>query len=241
MNPSTKRIADDRYSRSGNSGLRWLPLMILLATAMVLWLMWDRIPERWPIHYGLNGQADGWAMKTPLGVFLPVGAGLLMCGFFELLIKFNLAYPRLGRARQLSPEAWRALSLLVAGFVRLIEVALAVVFAALALMLPLFRPLRPTLVILLVVICVAGAIIIGARQMIKGASELKAGGLFADLEGWNGLIYRNPNDPRLWVPKISGVGYTLNFAHARARWIMAAILAVPVLALVIVIGLSVWR
>src|SRR5438105_1683788 len=100
MNPSTNPINDDRFSRYDNSPLRWLPFVILLMTTVVLWLMWDRIPERWPIHYGLNGQPDGWAAKTPASVFLPVGFGLLMCGFFELLIKFNLAYPRLGRARQ---------------------------------------------------------------------------------------------------------------------------------------------
>lgn len=238
MNPSKNMTNDDRFSQYDNSWLRWLPLAILLAAALALCLLWDRIPERWPIHYRLNGQPDGWATKTPVGVFLPVGFGLLMCGFIELLIRFNLAYPRLGRAKQLSPEAARAIGLLVARFVRLIAVALAVVFAMLALMLPLVRPARPALVVLLVFVCVAGAIIIGARQMIRGASELQARGLFAGLEGWNGLIYRNPNDPRLWVPKIAGIGYTLNFAHARARWIMAAILAVPMAVLIFVIARS---
>src|SRR5689334_17650307 len=159
MNPMTTPVDDDRFSRFDNSRLRWLPLAILLMTAIVLWLMWDRIPERWPVHYGLNGQPDAWATKTLPSIFVPVGVGLLMCGFFELLIKFNLAYPRLGRARQLAPEVQRAIGSLIAGFVRLIEVALAVVFAALALMLPLVRPVRPTLIILLVIICIAGAII----------------------------------------------------------------------------------
>src|SRR5438067_2442151 len=91
MNSSTNPIYRDRFSQFDNSRLRWLPFVILLTTAVVLWLMWDRVPERWPIHYGLNGQPNGWAAKTPFGVFLPVGFGLLMCGFFELLIKFNLA------------------------------------------------------------------------------------------------------------------------------------------------------
>ena len=241
MNPSKNIINDGRFSLRDNLWLRWLPLAILLAAAVALYLLWDRIPERWPVHYGFNGQPDGWATKTPVGVFLPVGFGLLMCGFVELLIRFNLAYPRLGRARQLSPDAARAISLLIARFVRLIEVALAVVFATLALMMPLVRPVRPALVVLLVFVCVAGALIIGVRRMIKGASELRARGLFAGLEGWNGFIYRNPNDPRLWVPKIAGIGYTLNFAHARAWWIMAAIFAVPVIVIVTVIGSSVLR
>jgi uncharacterized membrane protein len=49
--------------------------------------------------------------------------------------------------------------------------------------------------------------------------ELERTGRLGGLEGWNGIIYSNPRDPRLWVPKISGYGTTLNFAHRRA-WIM---------------------
>lgn len=241
MNSSSNFINDHRFSPTSNARLRWLPYAILGAAAVVLLLMWDRIPERWPTHYGLNGQPDKWAEKSPLNVFLPVGFGLLMVTFIELLIKFNLAFPRLGRAKQLSPEAWRAISSLVTGLVRLIEAALALVFAGLALMLPLVRPVRPTLVVLMALVCVGGAVIIGARQMTRGAKELKARGLLAGLEGWNGLIYRNPNDPRLWVPKIAGVGYTLNFAHRRAWWIMAAILAVPLAVILTIIGSSLWQ
>jgi uncharacterized membrane protein len=47
------------------------------------------------------------------------------------------------------------------------------------------------------------------------------------LKGWHGLLYRNADDPRLWVPKILGVGYTLNLAHGLAWVILAVILAVP--------------
>ncbi len=50
--------------------------------------------------------------------------------------------------------------------------------------------------------------------------------------GYRGGLYNNSEDPRIWAPKLGGYGWTLNFAHGRARWIMAALLLLPVLALV---------
>jgi uncharacterized membrane protein len=46
-------------------------------------------------------------------------------------------------------------------------------------------------------------------------------------------VYVNARDPRLWVRKRRGIGWTLNFAHARARVVLAllggAVLATAVL------------
>ena len=43
-----------------------------------------------------------------------------------------------------------------------------------------------------------------------------------------GVFYAAPADPRVWVPKRLGLGYTLNFAH-RASWLwMLAILGAAV-------------
>ena len=44
-----------------------------------------------------------------------------------------------------------------------------------------------------------------------------------------GLIYNNPRDPSVWVPRIGGMGLTLNFAHKKAyAWLML-LLFVPFL------------
>jgi len=60
--------------------------------------------------------------------------------------------------------------------------------------------------------------------------RLERTGQLGGLEGWNGFIYSNAEDPRLWVPKLSGFGATLNFAHVRAWLILGAILALPLTA-----------
>jgi hypothetical protein len=35
-----------------------------------------------------------------------------------------------------------------------------------------------------------------------------------------GLLYNNPDDPALFVPKRFGIGFTVNFGHSSAWWIL---------------------
>lgn len=47
-----------------------------------------------------------------------------------------------------------------------------------------------------------------------------------------GVFYYNPDDPALWVGKRFGIGWTLNFAHAASWLILAALLLLPLAAIV---------
>ncbi len=44
-----------------------------------------------------------------------------------------------------------------------------------------------------------------------------------------GLFYANPRDPRGWVPKRVGIGYTVNFRTARTARCYAAVLVATLL------------
>ena len=46
-------------------------LIILLPVAVGL-LLWDKLPERVPYHWGINGEVDGWATKTQAVFLLPL-------------------------------------------------------------------------------------------------------------------------------------------------------------------------
>jgi uncharacterized membrane protein len=100
-------------------GSRWLtalPFLILLLGAIVLWLKWNSIPDRWPVHWGFDGRPNGWSNKNPLGVFLPFAAGMLICGILEAIA---LIMKSTAQARaSLSAEAARAIAGLTADFVR---------------------------------------------------------------------------------------------------------------------------
>ncbi|MBL7256244.1 DUF5808 domain-containing protein [Paractinoplanes lichenicola] len=45
------------------------------------------------------------------------------------------------------------------------------------------------------------------------------------MSGWQGWFYSDARDPRLFVPRRSGLGLTLNFAHPAARWVLTALFA----------------
>jgi uncharacterized membrane protein len=210
----------------GSLWLAVLPFVILLIGAIVLALKWDSIPERWPIHWGIKGQPDGWANKTLIGVFFPFAAGALICGFLE---GFALVVRATADARTpLSPEAASTIARLTADFVRLIEIAISIVFVYIGLALPLSPPARAFRLGFFVLPVIIGAMVIGMVRLRKGVHALKQAG-HAGLEGYNGIIYKNPDDGRLWVPKISGLGYTLNFAHPWAWPVLIAIVAIPLL------------
>jgi uncharacterized membrane protein len=49
-------------------------------------------------------------------------------------------------------------------------------------------------------------------------------------QNWKwGVIYNNPNDPAIWVPKRTGLGWTLNFAHTRAYVYLLLLISIPML------------
>lgn len=217
------------HSAGSRSWLRWLSFLILLTAAAVLLFEWERIPERWPVHWGVGGQADIWADKTPLGVLFPLGLGVVICLFMETMAAYTKSHPRSGKDPRVSEEAARAIAVMTADFVRLLSAAIAAVVSAAAVGLPLVRPERPVWFLLFVFAAVAIAVAIGMRRLISGARDLKSRGMFEGLEGWNGLIYRNPNDPRLWLPKITGIGYTINFGHRWAWPVMILMLLLPVI------------
>jgi len=78
----------------------------------------------------------------------------------------------------------------------------------------------------------------GVRRISAALAAVRASGHGEQVKGYGAMFYRNPEDPRLWVPKLFGVGQTLNMAHRASWWIFAAVLAVPALAVALVLLLA---
>lgn len=59
------------------------------ALALVSWLIaiiyWDRLPQVMPVHFGIDGQADGWADKSLFYAFLIPTVQTIMLGLFVFL------------------------------------------------------------------------------------------------------------------------------------------------------------
>ena len=197
--------------------MRWVAIGALVAAGVMLAVFWGDLPDRWITHWGLHGP-DGWAAKNAANAALPLAIGLGAWALFD-----GLAYATTRPAGGFPPQMMS----IVATVVRAVGLALALVCASLALALPLWQPrsARPIAVGVPVIIgVVVGAAMVWAWRETR---RLRASGV-ALPEGYTGVFYRNPRDARLWVPKVAGVGWTINFAHRRAWPVMIALVGVPV-------------
>jgi len=214
--------------------VRWLSLTVLVAAGVLLALLWGDLPARWAIHWGLHGRPDGWAAKSIAAAAAPLLIGLCM---WVLLEATAVRIQRSG-SRQ-APAVPPELLAVQATVVRAAGLAVALLTAGLALVLPLLQPRSsaPMLVAALadIALVVGGALVWATRR----TRRLRAAGV-ALPEGYNGVTYRNPRDPRLWVPKLMGIGWTINFAHRLAWPTMIALLGLP-LALVLLVTFAAGR
>lgn len=197
----------------------FIPWMILAAGSAVLAALYPSFPDRFATHYNALGQPDAWSEKSPAVVFLPIFIGIFVAAVFEVVGRIarpRVEQPWADRLAQLQLEVLRGVSAVMALF--LVTVACS---------LPLAKnvdfvlgPLALTLL---------SAVAYPVYRFRSFAREMeRAGALPA---GYRGLTYNNPDDPRIWVPKLTGNGYTINFAHRKAWLYMALLLALPVLIL----------
>jgi uncharacterized membrane protein len=198
--------------------MRWVSLGALAAAGVLLAAFWGDIPDRWITHWGVHGP-DGWATKSAASAAIPLVLGLGLWLLFDVLA---FATAR-GGARTGFP---REMMQVVATVVRAVGMALALMCAGLGVALPLFQP-RSSLPIAVGIPLFLAVVVGGAMVWAWGKTRrLRAAGV-ALPEGYTGVFYTNPRDSRLWVPKVAGVGWTINFAHRWAWPVMVALVGVP--------------
>jgi len=181
------------------------PYLLLVPPAIALVFLADRFPSPMPVHWDLAGRPNGYFPRTPLALAFPLllsgGILLLLDGIVASAARMGPAAMTEGVRRLLAPVRW------VLGLM-----ATPAAFA------PLWGP-TPVLVL-------AGAMVVVLLvQIVRAARTAPALG-----EDWRGgLFYVNSADPRLLVPKRSGLGWTFNFARPLAWVIFAALLLGPLL------------
>ena len=167
------------------------PYLLLVLPAIALVLFADRFPSPMPVHWDASGRPNGFFPRTLVAMAFP----LLLFGGILLLLDGIVA----GGARTGPPAMTEAVRRMLAPIRWLI--ALTAVPAAFA---PLWGP-TPVLV-------AAGAMVVTILVQIVRAPRMAP----ASGDGWRGVLYVNPADPRLVVPKRSGLGWTFNFARPLA-------------------------
>lgn len=175
------------------------PFAILAAAAVFLHLHWSEIPSRFPVHWGLDGQPNRWDDRSVQGVYGPLFVAaafcalLLICGLTTWFGARRSHLRRVTLASMIAVEYMLALSLAAVAMKTFIQVPVSVMT-----LVPL---------IFLVPVAVAAA---------RASTEPGDGPEITPDEAWKGgMIYYNPDDPALFVPKRFGLGYSLNYAN---RW-----------------------
>lgn len=193
-----------RSSPTSLAWVRWWPFIVLIGAGLALFSAGARPAAAGPL----------------LGVRVFVlGSGLALAVFLEVMACLMETRQHLGAGYHASPEAARAILDASAGLTRVLNLALAVFIALLIVPSAWILGLGPGQVVAVGIGIIVVATVWAASSLKSVHRELERTGRLGGLEGWNGIIYNNPRDPRLWVPKISGYGTTLNFAHRRA-WVM---------------------
>lgn len=187
-------------------------LLPLAALALWMHLHWNQIPAQWPQHWDASGHANGWGTRSLSGVYLPI----LLGAFTVLQVTGVAAFIALAPGTQ-TKQRRRSLVPLSA-LIWLIS-AIACVIGSL----PLRHHISPTVIAgalafyLLAIIAVITSLI---RQggMIDTAPTAEPYDGTPDSRWHGGLIYFNPADAAIIVPKRYGLGWTLNFARP-AAWL----------------------
>jgi uncharacterized membrane protein len=193
-------------------------LLPLAATALWLRLHWSDIPTRWAQHWNAAGQADGWATRTPLGVYAALLNGalfvLILCAM--LLFMAHASGPQTNqRRRALVPMA--ALAWLITGMFCLIGLTPLVHVTTAQ-----FLTIMATYLVLIVAISIwlmyRGGLILSSPSTEPYDSTPDS--------GWHaGIFYFNKSDAAVIVPKRFGLGWTLNFARPTAWFYIGGLVA----------------
>ena len=217
------------------------PFALLAAVAIWLRLHWSEIPDRFPVHWGINGQPDNWATRSFTGVFLPLLTGVFVIALLGFLAYAILRWSRVIRMGGAAGESEQRFRHIVASILVATEYLLALVFAwtgVLALSTVRTGPpgVAPILVLTLGFTVVVALLLIrtgqgGSRLASAAASgtAVPVGDRTADRYWKLGLFYVNRDDPALIVEKRFGIGYTLNFGHPGTWLVMGALAALVLL------------
>ncbi len=190
------------------------PFAILAAVAVYLSAHGNEIPARFPVHWGYDGQPNGWALRTPRGVYGPLWFGAAI----QLLL-FGIGLATFYGSRR-SPVREGVLKILIG---TMYLMALIDGFIA---MLP-FHHVSPFAVMIPIPLFVIAMLVYSYK--LSSDPDMPADPTPDSC--WRlSQFYYNPADHAVFVQKRGGIGYTLNFGNPISWWITGGLLAmIPIM------------
>jgi uncharacterized membrane protein len=241
VRPSSPRVASLEPRTQGLPGgpvVAAIPLLVIAGSALLLWMNWDQIPDRFPSSWSSDGTPRRWRTRTAWGVFGP----LVMAGAMTTIMLWMAGaigtgtrqVAATGIAAQLERRFKRGSS---------VYLVLSAYFTAILFSLMTVRPVLAHTTRLPTGVWIVTALIMvlsfsltawmywigqGGRRQVP-ADEVVPPGDGSPDDGWKaGMFYYNPADPALLVERRMGWGWALNFGHKASWLIIAVILAASI-------------
>lgn len=214
---------------------------ILIFTLVFGSLVYSSAPKLLPTHVGPTGTT--FLVKTPLNFYKVEIINTVVLGLLTVLGVFitrttnviNPAYP------DRSYYAFLKFKEEVGIIAGIVGVFMSSLYTTISLFIWTIINLSELEVFIIFLISMLFTVIIVyvLRIGIEGARYLRDvianDNLLNDDKYWKGgIIYVNPKDPRIWVPKRNGLGYTLNFGHGISILIILAVVFAVITTIILV-------
>jgi uncharacterized membrane protein len=214
-----------------------LLVLVITATASYLVLQYQALPDLLPVHFNARGAANGWQYRTWARVLLPVAIQTLLglvLGGISLLLLSRPHGPRDDDAPDVHAAAVAAEAVVT---IALVWVSFQA-YTAVALV-RLWTTARATLGTGYTVgeaLGVAASLwaAVRAHQHLGRPAPRP----FVPGHWWGRHLYRNAEDPALFVPTRDGRRWTLNFGRPVAGALMGIIISVGVLGPTLLLALA---
>lgn len=208
------------------------PLLPLAAAALYVRSNWALVPARFPVHWDLAGQPNGWSSRTFWGVYGPLIIGGLIAGMIAATAAMVLLGTRRGSGgtRRWTQRFRRAaLRLLIA-----VEWGVALTMGCLVAA-PVVARQYGVAIPAWIGAALAGVIaVVFTWPLIRISREEGSGTDQTPDNCWKwGIVYYNPDDPALMVERRYGFGYTPNMANPYA-WVLAGALGAILAAIALI-------
>jgi uncharacterized membrane protein len=214
----------------------WLAILAVTASGAFLVRSYTQLPEVLPVHFNRYGYPDGWQFKTPARVLLPVFVQIALVTTFGAVSLLLLSRPHGEldrdapdvRAASAAAEAIALIALIWVGFQAYAAVALATMWQR-------ERAGLGSLYSILEITGIVATILVFVRAHLRLGRPTPRP---YNAAHWRfGQLYRNPEDPALFVPTRDGSRWTLNFGRPVAAALMGIFLAGGILGPLVILRL----
>jgi len=187
-----------------------VPLAMLAGAALYVHLHWNEIPARFPVHWGIDGTANGWSTRSLPGVYRP-----LIIGSMGVLFLMAISAISSWGSRKNAFSAASKITVIAVSFV------IAAAFSWVGLLPFHAHSMRGVLCLDVASFGFLAAMV--CPSLLRHAESGTDTGEITPDACWHGdQFYYNPNDPALFVEKRIGIGVTINFGNPRS-WIVLAL------------------